>query len=430
MTSATKSRRRAENERRTVPGRGVPARPLLLLAVLAVAAGLLAAGAASSPLAHRAASGSTTSIAVPKRGDWLQYRYDAAHTSANNSEHRLSAKSVHRLRKAWSVQLSGAVAEPAIAGDLLYVASRGGVVHALSSSTGQERWSAQIDGDRISAPVVSASVIHVVSDGGFLAALSRAKGRLLWTRSFTDVEGGWAPPVVAGRVVYVAGTDTVAFDGLTGRQLWRRQIGCFWCSPAIAQGTLYIAGGPETDDAVDQLYALATRTGATRWRASHPRNGLWGDSPAVANGRVYMQLARGSDRRALWLAAFDTRTGRRQWTVSGGHSRVLPGEGPAIARRTVYYASRSGTLYALRAASGKRLWARKFADIVLEPVVANGVVYTGAGDTLFALSARTGRTLWSTALVDGIGTYPAVSAGALYVGAGDGTLHRFDLGAR
>lgn len=406
-----------------------PWQRISLLAVTAGSAGLLVAGAAFASVVSRGGSGETLSVASSSRVDWLQFRYDAAHSSANNSERRLGVKNVHRLRKAWSIRLGGAPSEPAVAGDLLYVSSRGGVVHVLSSSTGQERWSAQIDAHRISMPVVSESAIYVVSDGGFLAALSRTDGRLLWTRRFTDVEGGSAPPVVAASRVYVAGTYTVAFDGRTGRELWRRELGCFWCSPAVAYGNLYIAGAPDTDDAVDQLYALSLRTGTTRWRARRQRNGLWGDSPAVANQRVYMQTARGSGNRALALAAFDARTGKRQWTVSGGHSEVLPGDGPAVARRTVYYASRSGTLYALRAATGKRLWARKFADIVLEPVVANGVIYTGADDTLFALSARTGRILWSTALTDGIGTYPVVSAGALYIGSGDGTLHRFDLGA-
>jgi eukaryotic-like serine/threonine-protein kinase len=400
-----------------------------LLVLSAVSAALLVAGAAFSSVVSRGESGETVSTAASSRVDWLQFRYDAAHSSANNAERRLGVKNVHRLRKAWSVRLGGAPSEPAIAGDILYVSSRGGVVHVLSSSTGQERWSAQIDAHRVSMPVVSESAIYVVSDSGFLAALSRTDGRLLWTRTFTDVEGGSAPPVVAGSRVYVAGTYTVAFDGLTGRELWRRDLGCFWCSPAVAYGNLYIAGGPGSDDAVDQLYALSLRTGATRWRARRQRNGVWGDSPAVANRRVYMQTARGSGNRALALAAFDARTGKRQWTVSGGRSEVLPGDGPAVARQTVYYASRSGTMYALRAATGKQLWARKFSDIVLEPVVANGVIYTGADDALFALSARTGRILWSTALADGIGTYPVVSAGALYVGSGDGTLHRFDLGA-
>lgn len=404
-------------------------RPVLFFAVATVWAGLLAAGAGSSSIGLRAVSGPSTSTSVPKPGDWLQYRHDAAHTSANNSERRLGVKSVHRLRQAWSVQLGEAMVEPAIAGDLLYVASRGGIVHALNSSTGQERWSVQIDASRVSSPVVSESAIYVVSDGGFLAALARTDGRLLWTRSFTSVEGGFAPPVVAGSVVYAAGTDTVAFDGLTGRELWRRQIGCFWCSPAVAQGTLYIAGGPDTDDAEAKLFALSARSGATRWSAKHLRDGVWGDSPAVAGGRVYMQVARGSGRRALGLSAFDTRTGKRRWTVAGGRSRTLPGDGPAVAGATIYYASRSGALYALRAATGRRLWVRNFADIVLEPVVANGVIYTGAGNRLFALNARTGRTLWSTVLADGIGTYPTVSAGALYVGSGDGALHRFDLGA-
>ena len=126
------------------------------------------------------------------------------------------------------------------------------------------------------------------------------------------------------------------------------------------------------------------------------------------------------------LSAFNSRTGKREWTVSGGRSEVVPGD----ARRSaaVFYASRSGTLFALRAASGKRLWHVKFADVVLEPVVANGVVYTGVRGRLYALNARTGRRLWSTALDSWIATYPVISRGVLYVGSGAGTLFRFDLG--
>ena len=386
---------------------------------------LLLAGGALFPTILRGANGPNDLTPAPKDGEWLQYRFDAAHTSANPTEDRLGIENVHRLRRTWSVRLGEKISEPAIVGDVLYVASRGGVVRAMSSVTGRQQWRAKIDGYRISAPAVSDAGIFVVSDGGFLAAVSGADGRLLWRRSFTDVEGGFAPPVVSGSVVYAAGTDTVTFDAASGQELWRRPIGCFWCSPAIAEGTLYIAAGP---DSGNQLFALATSAGLTRWRARLPRGWLWGDSAAVADGRVYVQVARGSRRRNLALAAFDSGTGRARWKAGGGRSEILPGDGPAVDGGVVYYASRSGALSALRASTGKRLWARKCSDIVVEPVVANGIVYTGAGRTLFALDARTGQRLWSATIQGGIGTYPVVAGGALYVGSGVGRLLRFELG--
>jgi outer membrane protein assembly factor BamB len=141
-----------------------------------------------------------------------------------------------------------------------------------------------------------------------------------------------------------------------------------------------------------------------------------------------MQIARGENLRPLSLSAFNSRTGKREWTVSGGRSEIVPGDGPAISGGTVFYASRNGTLFALRAATGKQLWHAKFAGVVLEPVVANGVVYTGVNGRLYALNARTGRRLWSTTLDSWIAAYPVISRGALYVSSGAGTLFRFDLG--
>jgi serine/threonine-protein kinase len=141
-----------------------------------------------------------------------------------------------------------------------------------------------------------------------------------------------------------------------------------------------------------------------------------------------MQSARGEGKRPLALSAFNARTGKLAWTVSGGRSEIVPGDGPAVSRGIVYYASRSGTLYALKAATGKRLWSKRFADFVLEPVVANGVLYTAVRNQLYALNARTGRKLWVTTLDSWVATYPVISRGALYVGSGAGTLYRFDLG--
>jgi outer membrane protein assembly factor BamB len=55
--------------------------------------------------------------------------------------------------------------------------------------------------------------------------------------------------------------------------------------------------------------------------------------------------------------------------------------------------------------------------------VVTGVLYEGAGQTVFALKAATGKKLWSFTTGGFVNTSPAVASGVVYVGSGDGTLY-------
>jgi alcohol dehydrogenase (cytochrome c) len=79
-----------------------------------------------------------------------------------------------------------------------------------------------------------------------------------------------------------------------------------------------------------------------------------------------------------------------------------------------------GRLVALDAATGKRLWERKFGSPVFGcATVADDVVFTSTYDgVVYALDAESGRRLWSYRLRAGINACPAVVGDLLVVGAG------------
>ena len=54
---------------------------------------------------------------------------------------------------------------------------------------------------------------------------------------------------------------------------------------------------------------------------------------------------------------------------------------PAVANGVVYVGSADGTLYALNASTGARLWGYSArGQLISSPAVANGVVYIGTDD--------------------------------------------------
>jgi outer membrane protein assembly factor BamB len=84
--------------------------------------------------------------------------------------------------------------------------------------------------------------------------------------------------------------------------------------------------------------------------------------------------------------------------------------------------------YALRAATGGKLWSRSVGQPVSSaPAVANGVVYAG-GDagTVCAFSATTGAALWSRAF-HGAVTSPTVVNGRVYAGSADHSIYALSL---
>jgi outer membrane protein assembly factor BamB len=84
------------------------------------------------------------------------------------------------------------------------------------------------------------------------------------------------------------------------------------------------------------------------------------------------------------------------------------------------YSKGKGELVALDAATGRRLWIRRFpAPNFGCATVSNDVVFAATYDgRVYALRASDGRTLWSAKARAGINACPAVAGDLLLVGAG------------
>ena len=80
------------------------------------------------------------------KGDWIQYRFDAAHHGVNPNETILSPTTVANLTVKWRTSISGGgLASASVANGLIYVVRNsgdepGGKLYALDRNTGQELW--------------------------------------------------------------------------------------------------------------------------------------------------------------------------------------------------------------------------------------------------------------------------------------------------
>jgi outer membrane protein assembly factor BamB len=121
----------------------------------------------------------------------------------------------------------------------------------------------------------------------------------------------------------------------------------------------------------------------------------------------------------------------KQWSFSTGCSGSFCGVdgSPAVANGVVYVGSIDDNIYALKAATGAKLWSYATGNYVFSsPAVANGVVYVGSEDgNVYGLKAATGAKLWSYHTGHFVASSPAVVNGMAYVGSQDNNVYAFGL---
>ena len=166
-------------------------------------------------------------------------------------------------------------------------------------------------------------------------------------------------------------------------------------------------------------------------------------SPAIANGTAYV----GSADESLY--AVDLETGTQKWKFAT-YSRVT--SSPAVADGVVLVASFDGNFYAVDAATGKLKWKFKtggerryagkhlhgsmplgesmpdpFDFFLSSPAVAAGTVYFGSGDgNVYALDAATGTLKWKFQTGDVVHASPAIADGTLFIGSWDSYFYALD----
>lgn len=166
-------------------------------------------------------------------------------------------------------------------------------------------------------------------------------------------------------------------------------------------------------------------------------------SPAVSEGAIYF----GSSDHNVY--ALDQRSGQPRWKFAT-QGRVT--SSPALADGTVYIGSFDGNLYAIDATSGKLRWKfatqgeRRFSgrhlhgaepaaevmpdpfDFFLSsPAVSAGTVYFGSGDgNVYALQADSGALRWKFHTGNVVHASPAVADGTVFIGSWDSYFYALD----
>lgn len=156
-------------------------------------------------------------------------------------------------------------------GDLVFVGSCNGLVHALDLKSGTLRWETKVSPDSSQYffhgdPFVARDVVVVGADaaaGASLHAFDAPTGKERW--KYPVGPGVSGPIAGAGRRVYAASLEgqVLAFDVVSGERLWSVPIKLpGFEGPAVAANRV-VAG------AIDgALYGLNAETGREEWRVS------------------------------------------------------------------------------------------------------------------------------------------------------------------
>jgi outer membrane protein assembly factor BamB len=351
---------------------------------------------------------------------WPMFHNDLAHSGYTGSTGPMTNQTL------WSYQGGTILSSPTVAGGIVYIGLNDGKVLALNASNGVILWSYQTGGGVHSSPAVADNVVYFESWNNYIYALNASTGVVLWThKTGSYVQSS---PAVANGVVYVASYDAnvSALEAATGNLKWsfRTGAGAVGSSPAVVNGMVFVG------DNGGKVWALNGSKGTVIWKFTA------GDtvysSPAVVNGVVYIGGDLVSDGTVY---ALDAATGAKLWSFSTGNLWVY--SSPAVANGVVYLgsydhltSSNSGILYALDASTGKMLWSYPVdTEVMTSPIVAKNIVYAGGYENKFyALNAFTGAVIWSYQL-DSPSTNSwssaAVADGILYVCFEKGTIFAF-----
>lgn len=276
-----------------------------------------------------------------------------------------------------------AATAPALHDGSLYVASRA-TLYALDSATGEDRWTVPHPNWWYHTPVVDGSTLYLgatktrysVDFEARVLALATDTGERRW---LAEVGSNVVPPfvtAVADGRLFVGRNRMQAYDAGDGTRLWTFDAPevATYRNPVVVDDTVYVVG-VQPADGVDRgvLYALDAADGTERWRAE---SRLVPKSPAVGDGTVYLA----GDR----VYALDAVDGSERWRVETDRFVTAP---PAVTDERIYLGGINGVVRALDAETGASVWRVDTGSPLLSaPAVVGDAVYvTGADGRVFAL---------------------------------------------
>ena len=314
------------------------------------------------------------------------------------------------------------------------------------SATENIAWKVAVPGAGNSSPIVWRDRVFLTtaSDGGrrlSVLAFRRADGVRLWETfapegrpASAHFKNGYASatPATDGERLYVSfGNRGLMAVDLDGRMLWHRELGPMDAyhgtagSPLVYRDRVILYQDQSSGSFIG---AFDGRTGRPLWRTSRDANVGWGTPIAIRAGDHDEIVVNGQNR----VCAYDPDSGRELWRCGGTTDEVIPT--PVVGHGLVFCASgRAGPTLAIRPGGrgdvtrSQLVWTSpRGSPFVPSPLLAGDLLYmvNDMASIATCLDAVTGRTMWQgrlgTAQREGFSASPVAVDGKVFFTNDDG----------
>lgn len=310
----------------------------------------------------------------------------------------------------------GFLASPIVTDNIVFVQDLDSNVAALDLKSGKVYWERRFDQPALPPGGLTVTrgfqmVVGATPTEAF--GIDERSGKVLWLTPLVELSSGAKIGMTPGYyngLAYLAtrpdGSDEAASGTLWGLDVrsgvkrlrfepgkWKTQIGDgLSVVPAFDfKGSLYMGAGAPGPSSI---FSLDETNGKLQWSTSLDARseGAWDPVVAKLGDTKFVVVA----DKAGSVVAFD-RTGKVLWRHFSGSEVVGP---IAVDGKTAYVPTgdgRQGFLVALNLSDGTPRWKHGFQSSLAGPALrTNDLVFTTSADgTVYALSAQSGKKLWS-----------------------------------
>jgi outer membrane protein assembly factor BamB len=302
----------------------------------------------------------------------------------------------------------------------VYVATRDGYVRAFDQD-GIQLWETKVKGPFYGGITVDGDKVFVPSADGLLLALSTADGTQKWAYRAGEELG--TKPVVANGLVFVSSfADSIfAVDAETGAWKWqyRRDV--------AAEFTIRGVGTPAVD--FDKVFVgfsdgtamcLDANDGSVKWtkQLSSARQFPDVDASPQLDGAGHVVFA----SYAAGLFSLDEETGNQVWV------NAVPGVTELLLEGDAVFAGSAQALFAVNLSNGATRWKVSIPDgYAGEPTLLSRYLIVPTTRALVFLDRQTGEPRKVFDPGRGISAAPGVSRNQLYVVSNYGFLYALSV---
>ncbi|MCL6106109.1 MAG: PQQ-binding-like beta-propeller repeat protein [Actinobacteria bacterium] len=273
------------------------------------------------------------------------------------------------------------------------------------------KWKFETGGTVKSSPAFSNGTVYFGSDDKNLYALEASSGNKIW--SFKTENSISIKPTLDNNIIFFGSQPNFyAVDAATGKEKWRYTDVPFnaFSDASIVDGKVFFG-----EMLVDT--ALAEDTGQKLWQYNTGNFGV--SSPVINNGLVFVE---GNNRIiAVPSNAACSNTcyegqGKETWIFKTDSDFLTnPIRTPMIFVNNMIIFGGGDNLFALDAASGKKMWVYKCNGSVKDPVLGNGkIIFNSDDGVLHSVDATSGQENWEIRI--NATSVPAFSNNDIYMG--------------